>query len=130
MATNYGLTLWDDGDLSPRMHVVSGALKIILALVRRLQRTSGTLWYDRECGTNLADYTHQAIAGAWQVEQAAETECLKEEQVEAVDARAELLDRDRVEMTIRVTPSDGPDFAFVVGINDVTVALIRYTEAA
>lgn len=129
MAAELGVTIWDDGDLSPRMHVVSGALGVALALIRRLQTGRGTKWYDREYGTNLCEFIHQAILTPYEIEQAAEAECAKDERVDSVEARAEIVDRTRVELTLKVESSQGP-FELVLAISDVTVEKLRFSEAA
>lgn len=111
------------------MHVVTGALGVALALIRRLQTSRGTKWYDREYGTNLCEFVHQAILTPYEIEQAAEAECLKDERVESVEARAEIVDRTRVEMTLTVESSAGP-FELVLAVGDVTVEKLRFNEVA
>ena len=128
MAADLGLSIYDDGDLSPRMQTVTGVEALVLALVRRLQRSRGTLWYDRTNGRNLSEFIHQATRGAWELESAAENECGQDERVQSVEATAESTvdsGATRVEMTIGGTSSKGP-FEFVVGIDEVSVELIRY----
>jgi hypothetical protein len=128
MAVDLGTSLYDDGDLSPRMQVVSGVEALVLALVRRLQRTSGTLWYDRTVGRNLSDFLHQATRGSYEIEAAAETECGQDERVQTVEATATAASASgatRFEMNISGTSSEGP-FDFVVGVSGVTVELLKY----
>jgi hypothetical protein len=114
------------------MHMVSGIESLVLALVRRLQRTRGTLWYDRNIGRNLTEFINQATRGTYEIESAAETECGQDERVQTVEATATATSptggATRIQMEIRGTSSVGP-FRFVVGISEVTVELLRYEAA-
>lgn len=126
MAVDLGVTLYDDGDLSSDMRQVSGIESLGLALQRRLSTSRGSLWYDRDYGTNLCDFIHQA-GGAYPIEQATETECLKDERVESVSASA-TQDGSEIELAIVVTTSNG-EFRYVLEVSSVTVDLLRFEAA-
>ena len=128
MAADLGTTLYLLEDFAPSMRAVSGREALIQALVRRLRTSPGGLWYDREYGTNLCDFVHQATVSGYEIQQAAETECLKDDRVESVDATSER-DGETVTMTLVITDGEGP-FELVLEISAVTIAVLEIREAA
>jgi phage baseplate assembly protein W len=97
------------------------------ALRNRLSTSRGGLWYAPNYGTNLCDFVHGTFS-AYAIEQAAESECLKDERVESVSATAVQIGAKRVALTLRITDAQGP-FEMVLDVSSVTVALLLNGEA-
>jgi phage baseplate assembly protein W len=104
------------------MRMVEGRPALMDALRNRLSTSRGGLWYAPNYGTNLCDFVNAAFT-AYAIEQAAETECLKDERVESVSATAVQVGRKRVALTLRIVDGQGP-FEMVLDVTDVTVAML------
>jgi hypothetical protein len=120
--TEYGKTLhWDD-DFSPQMHTVEAVGQ---ALYRRLSFSPGAVFYDRSYGTNLCDFINQASdSSGYEIERAAEIECLKDDRVDDCEATAEM-DGSSVVLSILVTLGNGEEFTLVLSVTNVTVEILE-----
>lgn len=127
MAFSLGLTLSCDGDLTPGLRTVEGRPVLMEALRNRLSTSRGGLWYAPNYGNNLCDFVNGAFT-PYAIEQAAETECLKDERVESVSASAVQVDSKRVELTLRITDGQGP-FEMVLVVTELTVSMLLKGEA-
>ena len=113
----------------PDMPLVSGRTACAHRLARRLSTPRGRFpWWPR-FGTDLRQYllskaTPEAIASA------AESECLKDEQVDSVKVRAEVQNGGRqIHLVIEVTDAAGP-YVFTLTITDAAATLIELQNAA
>jgi len=116
-------------DFLPDMPPVSGRTACAHRLARRLTTSRGRFPWWPNFGTDLRQYllgkaTPQAIASA------AESECLKDEQVDSVRVRAEVQNSGRrIHLAIEVTDAEGP-YVFTLTITDAAATLIQLQNAA
>ena len=116
-------------DMRPDMPQVSGRTACAHRLARRLTTPRGRFPWWPKFGSDLRQYllskaTPEAIASA------AESECLKDEQVDSVKVRAEVQDSGRrIHLVIEVTDAAGP-YVFTLTITDAAANLIILQNAA
>lgn len=127
MAADLGVSLDCALDYTPTMASVSGVRSVENAIIRRLSRSTGTLWYDRSYGRNLCDFVNQSGVTRYEIEQAVEAEALEEERAREVDAvvRANAsIFVGHIELTVSGETNVGP-FEFVLDITAVKVDVLR-----
>lgn len=130
LSTDIGATvgLWSLGDFRPDMPTVSGVTALIHRLCVRLQTPRGRFPFWPNFGTNISQYllskaTPQSIAAA------AQTECLKDEQVRVCSVNATVEDAGRrIRLAIRIVASTGP-FVFSLAITQAKLTLIDLQAA-
>ncbi len=115
-------------DLTPGMLQSRDEACLGEALVRRLQTSS--LWYDEDYGTDLREYVN-SCASSYSIENSTESEILKDERVESVQATAEYdSSNESVTLTIQVVAANGVDFTLTVLVTALTVELLDFLKAA
>lgn len=116
-------------DFLPDMPVVSGRTALAHRLARRLQTPRGRFPFWPNFGTDLRAFL-LTKASATSIASAAESECLKDEQVDSVTAKAEFLNFGRaLHLTLLVTDAAGP-FVFTLTIDEAIATLIQLQNAA
>jgi phage baseplate assembly protein W len=113
------------GDLDPRMPKVDGLAGLQQSILRRLTTPRGGLFYDPEYGTDMTQFMN-AETNPKIVEQAAESEILKDERVfgatvEFVKQATKPSEPVQIALKISVQTQDGP-FAFTVTASQLTGA--------
>jgi hypothetical protein len=121
--------LWSLGDFKPNMPTVSGKQALLHRLCVRLQTPRGRFPWWPNFGTNLAAFLltkvqPTVIAGA------AESECLKDEQVDDVRARVEVLANGRaIRLTLEIFSNELGPFAFSLLVEQAKLELIDLQAA-
>lgn len=117
--------------LDPYFSLVSGGRALCEALARRLTTPRGSLLNYPDWGWDLRQYVNDDLddADLREIERAAAQECLADERVDSVSLVAIFAD-DRLTLTGTVTAVTGQTFRLTLTVTDVTVALLRYSEAA
>lgn len=121
--------IWCLTDFRPEMTVVSGRTKLLQRLVVRLQTARGRFPWWPNFGTDLRQFL-LTKARASAIAAAAEAECLKDEQVDDVQARAEIqLEGKEIRLGLTVLDAEGP-FSFTLQIEQAKLTLIELQAAA
>ena len=127
MAADLGVSLDCALDYTPTMASVSGIRSVENAIIRRLNRSTGTLWYDRSYGRNLCDFVNSGVT-KYEIEQSVEAEILEEERVRATEAilrvTAQMPTAGVCELTISCDTNIGP-FEFVLRVADAKIEVLR-----
>lgn len=116
------------GDFKPDMPKVSGRLALLGRLSVRLQTPRGRFIWWPNFGTDIAQYllskqTPRAIAAA------AQSECLKDEQVQQAVVTATVEDNGRrIRLAIVIVDSAGP-FSFTLDITQARLDLVSLQGA-
>lgn len=115
-------------DIHPTLKQVSGNLCLAQALARRLETPRGGLWYDPDYGEDLRKFVNQSGVQAFQVVSAIQSECLKDERVESVEAEVEFADT-ALTVFISVTPKDQDEpFELTLKVSALTIELIQFPQ--
>lgn len=101
-------------DLDPDLTVVSGLRCLAEALIRRLQ--TAALFYDPTYGRDLRRFVN-GTRSAYDLQRAAEVECLKDERAQRVQASVDF-DGSAARLTLVVWTARGP-FKLVVAVGDI-----------
>jgi hypothetical protein len=129
--------LWCEGDFAQDMRTIAGRRKLIQRLMVRLQTprgrfggtsADGKTWGWPNFGTDIAQYLNTK-ARPTSIASAAESECLKDEQVEDCSVTAELTNNGRtLLLTITITDSAG-QFRFTLEVEQAKLTLIELQAA-
>lgn len=115
-------------DFLPDMPTVSGRTALAHRLARRLQTPRGRFPWWPTFGTDLRAFLLSKTTPST-VASAAESECLKDEQVDSVEVKAEFLSAGRtLHLTINVTDAAGP-FVFTLTIDEAIATLSKLQAA-
>jgi hypothetical protein len=99
---------WSLGDLTPEMRTVSGRTALLHRLCVRLQTPRGRFTWWPNFGTDMAQFLNSKARPAT-IAAAAEAECLKDEQVEDVQASASYEQGGRaIRLTLLIVDAAGP----------------------
>jgi hypothetical protein len=118
-----------DGDFLPEMPEVTGRTALVQRLIRRLTTQPGVLPCWQNQGINVPSLVLSKVP-LWRIRAAIETECGRDEQVGAGNARARLAQNGsglRIDVFIR--SAEGP-FTFTMGVTEAAATLIALQEAA
>lgn len=116
-------------DFRPEMPTVSGRTALAHRLARRLTTPRGRFKWWPKFGTDLLEFALSKAAPS-AIASAAESECLKDEQVDDVTVTAELQNGGRLlHLTIEVTDAAGP-FVFTLTITEAAATLIKLQNAS
>jgi hypothetical protein len=119
---------WTLGDFRPEMPLVSGRTALIHRLCVRLQTPRGRFSFWPNFGTDMAAFLLTKVRPT-DIASAAESECLKDQQVEDVKATVELRDNGRsMLLTLEIFDSEGP-FTFTLSIDQAKLELIELQAA-
>jgi phage baseplate assembly protein W len=126
MATSdYGQDIgWTD-DLDPAFAMVSGSICLLQALQRRLETSTGSLWYDPDYGLALHQYLKAAIPHVSVIASAIETQCMRDDRV--ADARATVtFDRytSKLAADVAVTSVTGETLSLTLAASDLTTTVL------
>jgi len=115
-------------DFKPDMPRVSGRQALACRLSVRLQTVRGRFPWWPTFGTDLRQFLLSKTSASV-VASAAESECLKDEQVENVEVKAEFLNNGRaLHLTLNVTDAAGP-FVFTLTIDEAIATLSALQSA-
>lgn len=116
------------GDFRPEMPLVSGRTALIHRLTVRLQTPRGRFPWWPNFGTDIAAFLNsKATPGV--IAAAAESECLKDEQVADCQATATIENNGRtIRLTLAVFDANGP-FALTLSIEQAKLTLIDLQTA-
>lgn len=119
---------WSLGDFTPKMRTVSGRTALIHRLCVRLQTPRGRFTWWPNFGTDMAMFLNSK-ARPTSIASAAESECMKDEQVEDVSARADLLNNGRtLRLVLTITDAAGP-FERTLLIEEAALTLLELQAA-
>ncbi len=119
---------WSLGDFRPDMPLVSGRTALIHRLCVRLQTSRGRFTRWPNFGTRMASFLLTKVPPT-AIASAAESECLKDEQVEDVKATAELQSDGRsLLLRLEIFDSAGP-FKLTLSIDQAKLDLIELQAA-
>lgn len=123
------LGFWSLGGFRPEMPLVSGREALIHRLCVRLQTPRGRFPWWPNFGTRLAAFLLTKVQPSV-VAGAAELECLKDEQVDDVRARAEFLPGARaLRVTLEIFSNDVGPFQFTLLIEQAKLTLVSLQAA-
>jgi hypothetical protein len=121
--------IWSLGDFRPEMPTVSGRTALIHRLCVRLQTPRGRFTWWPAFGTDIAQFLNSK-ARPGSIAAAAEAECLKDEQVEDVQASASYEQGGRaIRLSLTIIDAAGP-FERTLLIEQARLTLIELDEAA
>ncbi len=131
VAADFGLDLWCEQDLDPRMPEVNGLVAFAQALARRLDTPRNMLIDDQDYGYDLVELVSRGMTPD---ELAAipgriVAELRKDERVDSVVAVVALASLTTLILDLRVRSSLGP-FKFTVAIADAKVAVLNVLPEA
>lgn len=107
-------------DLKPELSMVDGVTGVAQALFRRLITPRGSLWYDKNYGTDTRKFLNSSGVQRWRVVQDVTAECLKDERVKSARVQVEYESGARkMTVTVRALTALGP-FTLVYSIGDET----------
>lgn len=112
-------------DLAPSLDLVDGRTNLAHGVARRLITQRGTLFYDRDYGTDVRRFLKASGFSATQIGTMVEQEALKEERVKNAFAAVEF-DRqtELLSITLRLVDEDGP-FTLVVDPANLTIEILN-----
>jgi hypothetical protein len=120
--------LWSLGDFTPEMRTVFGRTALIHRLCVRLQTPRGRFPWWQNFGTDMAQFLNSK-ARPETIAAAAEAECLKDEQVEDVQATAIYEQGGRaIRLTLLIVDAAGP-FTRTLLIEQAKLALLDLEAA-
>jgi phage baseplate assembly protein W len=116
-------------DLEGTGSLISGKLVLAQALARRLTTARGSLFYDKNYGTDLRMYLNEGLTNEaiWRVKASVESECLKDERVARASADVSFsLETETLHVLIEIDTNGGP-FALTLSITALTIDLLTVT---
>lgn len=127
----YGVDVICLFDLDPYFNLTGGVNTLVQDLYHRIITTTGTLFYDGNWGFNVRQLLSQAVTQGTvnTIQSIIQSQMLADERVAAalVSATYTIATQSLV-ATITITPQNGLQaFQFVVGISQVTTALLNVT---
>lgn len=112
-------------DIDFNLSTVSGRRGLAESIVRRLQVRLGDLFYDPDYGTEVIGNIGSASDILRRLEQAVESEALKDERVERIRTTATYVrETETMNIEIRLTDENGP-FDFTISVDQLSVELLR-----
>ena len=127
---DFGIDLSSSPDLD--FGLVTGRRALAEALLRRLSTPRGSLVSDLDYGFDLRLLMNEALGAddLARVQMAMEAELEKDERVGSVSSRLDFdAQRERARVTVAVATAGGP-FQFVLGVDRVSVELLKGPEQA
>ena len=128
---NFGVSIDGTVDSAKTWAISSGIKNLGNAIARRLTTESGSLFYDLAYGYDIRSLLGAPITD--QVRQNAarkiEEQCAQDERISQAVATIEQSDPQSLVITVRGTLSDASSFTLVLGINQLTVALLTAETA-
>lgn len=117
-------------DLDPYFGLVREGRCLVEAIARRLLTPRGSLFYAPSYGYDLRQHVNSDLdtADLREVERAAAEECRADERVDDVQLQASVTD-DRLTLSGWVTAITGQTFRLVLAVSEVTVVILRSSEA-
>ncbi len=120
---------WTLGDFKPEMPLVSGRVALIHRLAVRLTTPRGRFTWWPNFGTDMAAFLLTKVPPTV-VFSAAESECLKDEQVDEVRARGEFVAAARaLRLTLEIFSNDLGPFEFTLLIEQAKLTLVELQAA-
>lgn len=108
-------------DLAYDLRQSTGARATAERVARRYQTQRGALWYDPDFGTALTELVN-ASAPLSTLEQAAEAEALKDEEVADAQATA-TQSGTTIDLRVELATAEGP-FVLTIAVNELAVELL------
>lgn len=129
---DFGLDLFNDGDLDPLGRTVTGFEALAQALLRRLDTPTGTLPDDVEgdYGYDLSQLLSEGMTDAElaSVGPRVEHEFQQDERVWTAKVVATLLNRNSIQLRCSIVPRELGPFTFVLAISDVAKTILTIAE--
>lgn len=105
---------------------ISGIQNLIKKIQQRLITPTGALYWDPAYGLDVRQYLNAAFTSAklQEVQSAVKRQCELDERVLFAQVTVEAATALIMNITIQITPSEGPTFTFVLKVSQLTIELL------